>query len=101
MLAWIDVDIEDERAAYELCQEFVEKNSIKFPEFISNDFLLNIEVDSNLDFIDFFHYVKEKLLLLEKNQGYLKDIFYRYPEINGKQQCPIVVVFDENKKISH
>ena len=79
----------------------IEKNSIKFPEFISNDFLLNIEVDSNLDFIDFFHYVKEKLLLLEKNQGYLKDIFYRYPEINGKQQCPIVVVFDENKKISH
>lgn len=79
----------------------IKKNNEKFPEFISNDFPLNIEVDSNLDFINFVHYVKEKLLLLEKNRGYLKDIFYRYPAINGKQQCPIVVVFDENTEILH
>lgn len=79
----------------------LEKNNEKFPEFISNDILLNIEVDSNLDFVNFVRYVKEKLVMLETKRGYLKDIFYRYPEINGKQQCPIVVVFEENTKISH
>ena len=79
----------------------IEKNNTKFSEFISNDFLLNIEIDSNLNFIHFVRHVKEKIVSLEKKQGYLKDIFYRYPEINGKQQCPIVVVCDENTEISH
>lgn len=73
----------------------------KFPEFISNDLLLNTTIDVDLDFIDLLHYVKKKLILLEKNKGYLKDIFYRYPEIQGKQQCPIVVIFDEDTEISH
>ena len=79
----------------------IKKNNTDYCEFISKDIPFNININENFSFLEIFSLVKKRRSLLEGKKGFLKDIFFRYPDIKAKHQFPIMVIFDDHINIEH
>ncbi|PJD91505.1 MAG: hypothetical protein CK424_06770 [Legionella sp.] len=85
-----------------LLKEYVSTDNNCFNEFISRDIPLNVNFNDDMTFEDAYLMVKNVKINATKKNGYLRDIFSRYPEIDrSKLLSPITIIIGDDEPTEH